>query len=168
MDIKGDGNSYEIFPYRLKVDPQNAELLVNGRKAIGLRPRAVAEDMDKKRAKLMSAPFNPVLYASEMAAAYDLALLAGSKGMPCAPDADVYLTTLYKFLTHMRRFRREYNDQSYALDLARLYASDSHETSDGRCLQFGPSRNNARSIRILDPLGNEQFLTTISFYPPQS
>jgi hypothetical protein len=164
INIQGEGTTYEVFPYRLKIDASNAELLINGRKAVGLRPRAVTEHLAKQRAKLLSAAFNPAQYASELAAAYDLALLAASKGKAVAADADIYLATLYKFLTPMRRFRREYDMQAYALDLARLYASESNEAGDGRRFQFGPSRNNSKAIRIVDTAGNEQFLATIRFY----
>ena len=64
----------------------------------------------------------------------------------------------------MRRFRREYDVQAYALDLARLYTAKSNEAGDGRRFQFGPSRNNIKAIRIVDASGNEQFLATIRFY----
>ncbi|MDR0654346.1 MAG: hypothetical protein LBG12_13715 [Synergistaceae bacterium] len=164
INIKGEGSSYEIFPYRLKIDSQNEDVLINGRKAVGLRPRAVTEQLAKGRARLLAAAFNPAQYASELAAAYDLALLATPKGKPVPPDSDIYLTTLYKFLTPMRRFRREYDAQAYAFDLARLYAAESNESSDGRRFQFGPSRNNTKAIRIVDQAGNEQFLATIRFY----
>ncbi|MDR1965089.1 MAG: hypothetical protein LBQ36_00140 [Synergistaceae bacterium] len=164
INIRGEGASYEVFPYRLKIDPQNEELLINGRKAVGLRPRAVAAYLAKGRARLLSAAFNPAQYATELAGAYDLALLASRPGKPVAPDADIYLTALYKFLTPMRRFRREYDVQAYAFDLARLYEAESNESADGRRFQFGPSRNNSKAIRIVDSAGNEQFLATIRFY----
>jgi hypothetical protein len=165
INIQGEGNTYEVFPYRLKIDPANADLLINGRKAIGLRPRAVTEHLAKSRSKLMAAPFNPAQYAAELAVAYDLALLAEtSKGKPVSPEADVYLATLYKFLTPMRRFRREYDTQAYALDLARLYAAESDEAGDGRRFQFGPNRYNSKAIRIVDQSGNERYLVTIRFF----
>ena len=37
-------------------------------------------------------------------------------------------------------------------------------TKNGRRFQFGPSRDIAKSIRILDENGQEQFLATIRFY----
>ena len=153
-----------MFPYRLKIDPQNEELLINKRKASGLRPRAIVDLLEKRRDKLLSAPFNPAKYAAELAAAYDIAVLTAAKGKKPATESDVYLTTIYKFLTPMGRFRREYDMQSYALDLARLYTADSDEAGDGRRFQFGPSRNNNKAIRILDAAGNEQFLVTIRFF----
>ncbi|MDR1299689.1 MAG: hypothetical protein LBJ84_05500, partial [Oscillospiraceae bacterium] len=167
IDIKGEGIAYEVFPYRLKIDTQNAELQINGKKAAGLRPRAVVEVLEKKRARLLSASFNPAQYAAELAAAYDLALLAGSKGKAYARDADVHLATLYKYLTPMRRFRRDYDAQSFAFDIARLYDALSEapiEIGDGRRAHFGPGRDNSKAIRILDALGSERFLSTIRFY----
>jgi hypothetical protein len=164
VNIQGEGTTYDVFPYRLKIDVPNADLQINGRKAIGLRPRALTEHLAKQRAKLLSAAFNPTQYAAELAAAYDLALLTASRSKVIAADADIYLSELYKYLTPMRRFRREYNMQAYALDLARLYAAESNEAGDGRRFQFGPSRNNAKAIRIVDATGNERFLVTIRFY----
>jgi hypothetical protein len=64
----------------------------------------------------------------------------------------------------MSRFRKDYDMQSYAFDLARLYTADSDEAGDGRRFQFGPSRNNNKAIRIIDAAGNEQFLVTIRFF----
>jgi hypothetical protein len=164
VDIVGEENNYEVFPYRLKIDPQNAELLINGKKASGLRPLAIAETLEKNREKLLSASFNAEQYAAELAAAYDLAIIAGAKGKTPVLDADMYLATIYKFLTPMRRFRREYDMQSYAFDLARLYNAESTVLSDGRKYQFGPSRNNRKAIRIVDRFGNEQFIAMIRFY----
>jgi hypothetical protein len=166
IDIKGEGNTYEVFPYRLKIDPQNAELSVNKRKAVGLRPRAIADELEKERDKLWATAFNPTQYAAELAAAYDLAVLANAKGKKPMPGTDIYLTTIYKFLTPMRRFRKEYDLQNYAFDVARLYDYDPHSDTevDGRKFQFGPSRNNTKAIRIIDAAGNEQFLATIRFF----
>jgi hypothetical protein len=164
IDIKGEDNSYEAFPYRLKIDPQNEELLINKRKAAGLRPRAIADLLEKGRDKLLSASFNSAKFAAELAAAYDIAVLAAAKGKKPMPGTDVYLTTIYKFLTPMSRFKREYDMQNYALDLARLYAVGSDEAGDGRRFQFGPGRNNSKAIRILDAAGNERFLVTIRFF----
>jgi hypothetical protein len=164
IDIKGEDNTYEVFPYRLKIDPQNGELLINKRKAAGLRPRAIVDLLEKERDKLLSAPFNPAKYAAELAAAYDIAVLVGAKGKKPTPGIDVYLTTIYKFLTPMGRFRREYDMQSYALDVARLYTAGFDEAGDGRRFQFGPGRNNNKAIRIVDAAGNERFLVTIRFF----
>jgi hypothetical protein len=164
IDIIGEDNNYEIFPYRLKITASDEEVLINGKKAPGLRPVAVANFLEKSRAKLLAVNFNADKFAAELAAAYDIAVTSGSRGKKSAPDADVYLNTLYKYLVPMARFRRDYGAQSFAFDIARLYSTENVVLPDGRRIQFGPSRNNNRAVRILDAYGQEFFIATVRFY----
>jgi hypothetical protein len=164
VDIVGEDNNLEVFPYRLKINPKDEELLINKKKASGLRPLAIAELLEKGRIKLLAEKFNSEKHAGELAAAYDLSIIAGAKGKTPVPDADVYLSTVYKYLTPMQRFRKDYDLQSFAFDIARLYNEETKDVGDGRKYQFGPSRNNAKAIRIVDKFGNEQFIATIRFY----
>lgn len=67
----------------------------------------------------------------------------------------------------MSRSKREYDEQSFAYDLARLYSlyCEGHqETKDGRKFRFEPSRENGKALRILDQNGKERYLTTICFF----
>ena len=64
----------------------------------------------------------------------------------------------------MSRFRKDYDQQSYAFDLAKLYNSEAEETKSGRRFQFGSSRDGKKGIRILDKNGQEWFLSTICFF----
>ncbi len=164
IDINGDYPVYEIFPYRVRIDAENQDLYVNRKKSQCLRPRAFAQNIKAAREKLMKASFNAAAFAAELADAYDTALMRQSGGKAYRKDADCYLTGIYPYLAPMGRHRREYDKQSYAFDLARLYISDVDQIKDGRRLQFGPSRNNAKAIRILDGDGAEQFLATVRFY----
>jgi len=160
LDIMGDFPVYEIFPYKVKVDTENLDLYVDRKKVQCLRPQSFAKDLRAGRDKLMKASFNALAFANELADAYDTALLRQSKGK----SADCYLTSLYQYLAPMSRHRKEYDKQSFAFDLARLYSSEVEEIKDGRRFQFGPSRNNSKAIRILDRDGTEQFLATIRFF----
>lgn len=160
VDVKGEFPVYEMFPYKVKIDTENQDLYLDRKKVQCMRPQSFARQVKAGQDKLMKASFNALTFASELADVYDLALLKLKK----QPDADVYLTNLYKYLAPMGRFRRDYDQQSYAFDLARLYASGITEIKDGRSFQFGPSRNNNKAIRILDSEGQEQYLATIRFY----
>jgi len=164
IDIIGEDTSYEVFPYRLRIGAQDEELLINGRKAPGLRPVAIAEQLSAGRTKLLAASFNAEKFAQELAAAYDIAIAHTSKGKAAQADKDVFLNTLYKYLAPMARFRKDYSVQSYAFDIARLYSAGDVALPDGRRIQFGPSRNINRAIRILDADGREFFLATVRFY----
>lgn len=159
IDVQGEFPVYEMFPYRVRLDAENQDIYLDRKKIQCMRPKSFVELVKKGQDRLNKAPFNAVSFVNELADAYDLAVLKLKKNK----EPDIYLTSLYKFLTPMGRFRKDYDQQSFAFDLARLYRSDVEETKDGRKFQFGPSRNNGRAIRILDQEGKEQFLATIRF-----
>jgi len=160
VDVIGDFPNYEMFPYKVRFDVENQDLYMDRKKVSCMRPMNFVQKVKLGREKLVKVSFNASKFASELANAYDLALIKLGK----KDYTDIYLQTLYKFLVPMSRFRKDYDQQSFAFDLARLYSEGSLELKDGRKFQFGPSRNNNKAIRILDNEGREQFLATIRFY----
>lgn len=160
VDVRGEAPVYEMFPYRVRLDTENQDLWLDRKKVQCMRPESFVETVRSGQEKLNKAPFNALTFVSEMSDAYDLAVLKLKK----QPDADIYLTSLYKFLAPMSRFRKDYDQQSFAFDLARLYISGLTQTKNGRKFQFGPNRTSGKAIRILDSTGKEQFLATIRFY----
>ena len=160
VNVRGDSPVYEMFPYRVKLDMENQDIYLDRKKIQCVRPKSFVNLVKSGQEKLNKAPFNALTFANELSDAYDLAVLKLKR----QPGADLYLTNLYKFLTPMSRFRKDYDQQSFAFDLSRLYSSGIEETKNGRKFQFGPSRVNGKSIRILDPNGQEVFLATIRFF----
>lgn len=160
VDVTGEYPVFEMFPYRVKFDTENQDIYLDRKKVPSLRPLSFVQTVKAGQDKLMKASFNAAGFLNELSEAYDLALLKMGKEQ----GYDLYLTSLYKFLVPMGRSRKEYDQQSFAFDLARLYMSDVEETKSGKRYQFGPSRNNAKAIRILDREGREQFLATIRFF----
>lgn len=160
IDVKGEYPVYEMFPYKVKIDTENQDLYLDRKKVQCMRPQSFAKQVKAGQEKLMKANFNELTFANELADVYELALMRLKK----QPESDIYLTALYKYLAPMGRFRKDYDLQSYAFDLARLYSSGVTKIKGGRKLQFGPSRNNNKAIRILDNDGREQYLATIRFF----
>ena len=160
IDVVGEAPVFEMFPYRIRIDEETQDVYIDRKKAGSFRPSYVAEAIKTGQNKLNKASFNELGFASELAQAYDLAILKTRK----KPSADLYLNSLYKFLVPMSRSRKEYDQQSYAFDLARLYSSGLEYIRDGRRFQFGPSRDIGKSIRILDKEEKEQYLATIRFF----
>ena len=163
IDVIGENPVFEMFPYRVRIDAANQEVYLDRKKLPTMRPSSVAQTIAASREKLMHASFNAQRFADELSEAYDVTALKLNK----RPGSDIYLTTIYKTLVPMGRFRRDYDQNSFAFDVARLYDSEVEETKKGRRWQFGPSRNNTKAIRILDREGNEQFLATIKFFDTQ-
>lgn len=160
VDVRGEFPVYEMFPYRVRLDTENQDIYLDRKKVQCMRPQSLVHMIKSGQEKLNKASFNAFTFVNELSDAYDLAVLKLKK----RPDSDIYLTSLYKFLAPMSRFRKDYDQHSFAFDLARLYISDVEETKNGRRFQFGPSRNNNKAIRILDKEGQEQYLATIRFF----
>lgn len=161
IDVAGEYPVYEIFPCRVKLDAENQEVIIDKKHYSCLRPKKLVEIVKANQERLNKAPFNASSFVNELYEAYGVALLKGKK----TEGADIYLSVLYKLMAPMARARKEYDAQSFAFDLARLYqVRDEISTKDGSRLQFGSSRNANKAIRILDANGNEQFLCTVSFY----
>lgn len=160
IDVKGEYPVYEMFPYKVRIDAENQDVYVDKKRYPCARPLEMAKQIKLGQDKLDKAFFNAQSFLNELADAYDLAIIKGKK----APDSDLYLTDLYKLMVPMARSRKEYDAQSFAFDLARLYCSDTKKTKNGRSYQFGPSRKNNKVVRILDGEGKEMFLSTVCFY----
>lgn len=160
VDVRGDFPVYEMFPYRVRLDAENQDLYMDRKKVQCMRPVSFVETVKKGQEKLNKAGFNADSFAGELSDAYDLALLKKKRNA----GTDVYLSDLYKLLAPMSRFRKDYDQQSFAFDLSKLYNSETEETKKGRRFQFGSSRDGKKGIRILDKNGQEQFLATICFF----
>lgn len=160
VDVRGESPVYEMFPYRVKIDAENQDLYLDRKKVQCMRPESFVDIVKNGQDRLNKAPFNAMAFASELSDAYDLAILKYNR----QPQSDIYLTNLYKVLAPMSRFRKDYDQQSFAFDLARLYISGIEETKNGKKFQFGPTRVGQKAIRILGRDGKEQFLATIRFY----
>ena len=167
LDVIGSSPVYEVFPYRIRIDAENQEVYQDRKKMSTMRPSAVAKTLSAGRAKIMKSNFNDTKFAEELCSAYDLTVLRMGKRV----DADILLSNIYKTMVPMSRFRKDYDQYSFAYDIARLYGAGSElygpgsgKTKSGRRWQFGHSREAKNSIRILDADGNEQFLATIRFF----
>lgn len=160
VDVKGEYPSYEMFPYRVKIEEADLDIFLDRKRVQCLRPSSFVRMVKEGRDKLMKAFFNEQTFVNELAQAYDLAVMKNGAAL----DSDIYLMSLYKFLAPMGRFRKDYDQQSYAFDLSRLYSSGVKMTKDGRRYQFGTSHKINKNIRFLDKNGHEQFFATIRFY----
>lgn len=160
IDVKGEYPVYEMFPYKIRFDTESQDIYMDRKRIQCLRPASFVQTVKAGQERLTKARFNPVSFAGYLSEAYDLVVLKDKKN----PGTDIYLENLYECLVPMARSRREYDKQSFAFDLARLYISGIDATRSGRHFQFGPSRNNFKAFRILDGDGNERHLAMIRFY----
>jgi hypothetical protein len=163
VDVQGSFPTYDMFPCKVTINHETQDVLVDRKRFQCLRPSKLVNNIKAEISKLSKASFNSQLFGKELAAAYDLAIIKGSRNKPLAVNASIYAQTLYDIMTPMRRHKKEYTRNNFAYDLARLYAEDNIVLDDGRVLRFDTVRDMKKSIRILDRNGSEQFITTIRF-----
>lgn len=168
VNINGEYPVYEMFPYKVKIDSENQELYINRKKLQCVRPSYFVNSIKQSLYRLNNANFNASGFLNELAEAYDAISINKGKNGKDEKDSkaeyDILLKDLYNYLVPMQRFRREYDMQSFAFDLARLHSSDIESTKDGRGFEFGPSRFANKLIRILDKDGKERHIGTIRFF----
>ena len=164
VDVKGEFPTYEMFPFKVKIDPASEEITVNRRRHLGVRPLSFVQGIRLRRDKYMKVAFNTNAFLNELAEAYDTVTKIKKAETGKTPDKNLVLRDLYEYMAPMQRTRREYDIQNFAFDLARLYNSDAELTKDGRKFEFGPGLHIRKMIRILDQNGMEQFIETIKFF----
>ena len=163
VDVQGSFPVYEMFPCRVTINPETQDVTIDRKRKQCLRPSKLVSTIKKELDKLSKVTFNAQLFAKELAAAYDLAIIKTSKKKRISDDAPMYALDLYDVLTPMKRYKKDYTKHNFAYDLARLYAQDSVTLDDERILRFDTVRDTKKAIRILDRYGAEQFITTIRF-----
>lgn len=158
IDVAGDAPVLEMFPYKVRIDASAQDVYVNKKKYSSSRPAFVASAIKQGLDKLNSANFNEVQFSSELENVYQVYLLKKDG----KPGDNVSLKNIYKELFPMSRFKKEYDEQAFAFDIARLYRCvDTVQTKKGSHVVFGTGRKDA--IRVLDEYGQEVLLSTISF-----
>lgn len=163
LRLKGDYPEYEVFPLKIRVQPERQAVLVQERVCRGVRARAVAGEVQAQLRKLHASAFNPAQFLTGLARAYDLlaARQAAEKGARAA-SPDLSLVQVYETLTLLPQNRRHYSKQLFAFDLHRLLKSGQLTTADGRRLWLGSAHR--RVITVMDEEGREQRFGVIKFY----
>ncbi|MBQ0072411.1 MAG: hypothetical protein KBS81_11260 [Spirochaetales bacterium] len=158
IDVIGEFPVYQMFPYKLRIDSENQEVFLDRKKLSSLNPAYIAKTIKEGQEKLNKVNFNAEQFANELENAYLIYYL--KKGLQ--KKGAVALKNLYKELIPMARFKKEYDEQAFSFDVARLYnAGNSIHTKSGASLLFGTGRNDG--LRILDTAGREVFVSTLEF-----
>ena len=163
VDVQGGFPVYEMFPCKVTINPETQDVTIDRKRFQCLRPSKLVNTIKLELEKLSKVQLNTKLFAKELAAAYDFAIIKASKKKSVSDNASMYALDLYDILTPMKRYKKEYTKHNFAYDLSRLYAQESVSLDDGRTLRFDTVRDLKKAIRILDRYGAEQFITTIRF-----
>ena len=168
VDVKGEYPTYEMFPFKVKIDGENQDVYINKRRASCVRPQYLIADIKHNKERLMKVNFNTGAFLEELAAAYDTLALIRQNEKKSKRNAELLLKDLYRYLAPMQRYRRDYDLQSFAFDISRLFSSDIEYTRDRRRYRLGPARSQSHNLRILDKDGNEHLLGSVIFFEKEA
>lgn len=162
VDVRGETGVYEMFPFRVRITgdgESEGEIYINRKKLPSFRPSFVAETIRAGQEKLYRANFNEATFMTELADAYETACLRSGARIGSTQSLD----KIYKYLAPTSRARKEYDKQSYAFDLARLYekGTDAWISKAGKRYYFGTSRDGRTGIRVLSSTGVESYINTL-------
>ncbi len=161
INAVGESPVYEIFPCKVRLDIDNQDVYLNRKKYPTSRPSYFASLVKGELDKFDSA-FNADRFAAELEKGYDTYIALQKNGVEGMP---VQLKSIYNTLVPISRLRNSYTEQSFAYDIARLYAvSDSIELKSRKRIEFGTDMDASKGYRILDANGNEQFIGTVRFF----
>lgn len=169
IDVTGEYPTLTVFPTKVTINADDQTVVIGkGKKESTARPLTVINNTIATIEKLNSGKFNVVSFAQDLENAYfTIIALSNEKGTKTKLAAGTYISLMdcYKILVPLARSRKDYDEEVYAFDLARLYnafKSGPIELKSGRKIDFGTGREK-KFIRILDSNGIEQQLNSVSF-----
>lgn len=162
VDVKGERGIYEMFPYKVRIvgdEDHDGEVYINRKKLPSFRPSYVAEFIRTGQEKLFKAKFNAVAFMNEVADAYETTCLKSGARIGSTQKLD----KIYKALVPTARARKEYDKQSFAFDLERIYEAGPENwiTKSGERYYFGTSRDGKTGYRVIGSTGTENYISTI-------
>ena len=166
IDVKdGEGMVLEVFPNKISINGETQEITIDKKRLYCLNPEIIVDTVKKTQDKMASASFNAERFIKELSSAYEQYISIESVKKNKKPVRNyVKLSEIYKMLAPTARAKKDYDIQSYAFDLARLFNMGTVITKDGYELDWDTSRNLDKSaIRILDGNGNENYLKSLRF-----
>lgn len=157
LPVTGSFPGYEVFPFRIRVQPEKRFVEVNERVVRLLRPRVLAAYLKEQKNRLYKENFDPVRFLDALASIYDtiLSVRQATHGVKIQQGLEVSLLDVYERLTPLPAQRRQYPQNMFAFDLHRLFVADSFTASDGRRLELGAVRPRSRAVVVYDAHGRD-------------
>ncbi len=174
ITLRGDYPNYEVFPFMVRVNSKDGSLLINKKKTRSLRLKALAMEIKREQEHFFKSPFRSDEFLKDLAWAYDDLMekkTLKQGGTPLKPQK-IPIMDIYKALTPMRRWRREYTPQLFGFHIYRLQKEALEkpeviiirEESGERRLVLGSVPIGSRGgITIVEESGRETAFGSISF-----
>lgn len=167
VPISGEFPQYDIPPFKLSIsrDAYEARLSL-GRKherTAVLNPPELAKWVSIRYKKLTGRKFNQTAFMKELLEAYSYANRLIYREKDVAWGRAVSLNDIYDLLTLKVSSKQDYPKQFYIYDLGLLKEQSTISYEDYK-FELGFARNQSKSIAIVDSLGRESRISSLTIY----
>ncbi|MEO1785156.1 hypothetical protein V4762_08820 [Thermodesulfobium sp. 4217-1] len=161
--IKLSYPTYELGPIRLKIDLNQGNNIIFGRKAnkiFDYKPDKLLDLLKKKYSTITKRPFNRDKFCKDLLEAYKILNKLTYQNSDVKWGNAVSLSKIYELITISSAYRQEYSKANFIFDISRL--KDQFEIKfDKFQFNFGTSRDVANTLLVVDSNGNESRLSTL-------
>lgn len=161
--IKLSYPNYELGPIRLKIDLNQGNSIIFGRKAnkiFDYKPDKLLDLLKKKYSTITKKPFNRERFCKDLLEAYKILNKLTYQSSDVKWGNAVLLTKIYELITISSTYRQEYSKANFIFDISRL--KDQFEIKfDKFQFNFGTSRDISNTLLVVDSNGNESRLSTL-------
>ena len=167
IPLSGEFPQYELPPFKLSVSLENFEARLSlGRKSERtslLNPQELSKWVGIRYKRVSGRKFNSAQFMKDLLAAYKVANRLMYREKDEAWGRAVLLSQIYDIMTIKQTSRTDYPKQFFIYDLGLLKEQSTISLDEYR-FEFGFARNQARAIVIVDSLGRESRLSSLTIY----
>jgi hypothetical protein len=167
VPICGEFPQYELPPFKLSISLENFEAKLSlGRKSERtsvLNPQELAKWVSARYKKVSGRRFNSTAFMKDLLEAYRVSNCLIYREKDVAWGRAVPLLEIYDLLTLKQTSRQDYPKQFFMFDLG-LLKEQSTISLEGFRFELGFARNQSRSIVIVDSLGREDRISSLTVY----
>jgi hypothetical protein len=167
VPINGSFPQYELPPFKLMISLDNLEARLSlGRKNERtplLNPQELAKWVSIRYKRVSGRKFNSVAFMKDLLNAYQIANRLVYREKDEAWGRAVPLHQIYELLTLKQASRQDYPRQFFIYDLG-LLKEQTTISLEGYRFELGFARNQSRSIVIVDSLGRESRISSLTIY----
>lgn len=167
VPLAGEFPNYDLPPFKLSISLENFEARLSlGRKnerTSSLNPQELAKWVSLRYKKISGRKFNLPAFLKDMLEAYSVSNRLNYREKDTAWGRAVPLNDIYELLTLKQTSRQDYPKQFFMYDLGLLKEQSTISYGEYR-FELGFARNQSKSILIVDSLGRESRISSLTIY----
>lgn len=167
VPLTGEFPNYELPPFKLSISLDSFEAKLSlGRKSersSSLNPQELAKWVSARYKRVSGRKFNMASFMKDLLEAYGVSNRLAYREKDTAWGRAVSLNEIYELLTLKQSARQDYPKQFFMYELGLLKEQPTISYGEFR-FELGFARNQSKAIAIVDSLGRESRISSLTIY----